>query len=154
MTPNHGPYLDKIFPDLYSALGKVNGQVKRLIKEVDLDPALVELALVRASQINGCAACLSIHVPRARRLGVAETKLDILPSWRETDVFNLEERTALELAEHITLMPAGVRKADAAVDALQVFAEEQVAVLEWAIVMINSYNRLSIMSGHPPLSGD
>lgn len=146
-----GPYLDKFFPEVYSALGKVNGQLKKVYADVDLSADLLELALVRASQLNGCSACLSIHVPRARRAGVSQTKLDVLASWRETDAFSPHERAALELAETITLMPPGVRKADAPLKAMEIFTEEQVAALEWAIIMINTYNRISIFSGHPPL---
>lgn len=148
----HGPYLDKFFPEVYSALGKTNGQLKKVYQDVDLSADLIELALVRASQLNGCSACLSIHVPRARRAGVSQNKLDVLASWRETDAFSPYERAALELAETITLMPAGVRKADAPVKAMEIFTEEQVAALTWAIIMINTYNRISIFSGHPPVT--
>lgn len=149
---DHGPYLDKFFPDVYSALGKANSQLKRIYQDVDLSPDLIEIALVRASQLNGCSACLSIHVPRARRAGVSQNKLDVLASWRETDAFTPHERAALDLAETITLMPAGTRKADAPVKAMEIFTEEQVAALTWAIIMINAYNRISIFSGHPPAS--
>ena len=148
----HGPYLDKFFPEVYSALGKANGQLKRIYQDVDLSPDLIEIALVRASQLNGCSACLSIHVPRARRAGVSQNKLDVLASWRETDAFTPHERAALDLAETITLMPAGTRKAAAPVKAMEIFTEEQVAALEWAVIMINTYNRISIFAGHPPVS--
>lgn len=147
---SHGPYLDKFFPDVYKALGRVNVELRRVYKEVDLSDDLLELTLVRCSQLNGCTACLSIHVPRARKAGVSQEKLDALPSWRETDAFSPSERAALDLAETMTLMPAGIRKADAPRKTMEIFAEEQVAALEWAIIMINSYNRLSIFSGHPP----
>lgn len=146
----HGPYLDKFFPDVYKALGRVNVELRRVYREVDLSDDLLELALVRASQLNGCTACLSVHVPRALKAGVSQEKVDVLASWRETDAFSPAERAALDLAETMTLMPAGIRKAEAPLKAMEIFAEEQVAALEWAIIMINSYNRLSIFSGHPP----
>lgn len=146
----HGPYLDRFFPEVYSALGKVNGQLRRVYKDVDLPPELLELALVRASQLNGCTACLSVHVPRARRAGVSQEKLDVLASWRETDAFTPHERAALDLAETMTTMPAGVRKSAAPLKTMEIFTEEQVAALEWAIILINTYNRISIFSGHEP----
>lgn len=150
-TPAHGPYLDKFFPEVYKSLNKVAGQIRKIYPDVDLSTALIELISVRASQLNGCAACLSIHVPAARRAGVSEAQLDVLPAWREVDLFDDQEKAALELCEELTLLPPGRRHADAAVRAGRYFAEEQVAALEWAIIMINTYNRISIASGHPPL---
>lgn len=147
----HGPYLDKFFPDVYSLLAKTNSRIRQIYKEVDLPSDLIELVCVRASQLNGCATCLSIHVPAARAAGVSDIKLDVLAAWRETDLFNPAERAALELCETLTLLPEGQRSADAPLRAMSVFAEEQVAALEWCIVLINTFNRISIASGHPPV---
>lgn len=150
--PPHGPYLDKFFPELYKAMLAPGKILKDIYPDVDLDPQLIELVLVRVSQINRCATCLSIHVPQARREGVSQRKLDILPAWRDAgDLYNTFERAALELAETLTLLPEGQQNSQAAVTACQVFAEEQVAALEWAIIRINAFNRISIASGHPPL---
>lgn len=149
-TPEHGPYLDKFFPDVFKSLNNTSAALKKIYPEVDLPLSIIELVSVRASQINGCASCLSIHMPRARKAGISQEKLDILPSWRETNAFDEQEKAALELTEELTVLPEGRRHADAAVRACRHFAEEQVAALEWAIVMINAYNRISIASGHPP----
>ncbi len=143
------PYLDRFYPDVYRGLNKVTRQLREIYPDVDLPLSLIELVSVRVSQINGCAACLSIHVPAARRAGVDEVQLDVLPSWREADVFDERERAALELAETLTLLPSDRARTDPAVAACRIFAEEQVAALEWAIIMINTYNRISIASGHP-----
>ena len=154
-TPTHGPYLDKFYPQVAKAQNNVITQLKKVYPEVDLGRDLVELCMVRVSQINGCAACLSVHVPAARKAGVHQNKLDVLPAWREIpDYFTEQEYAALELAEEITTLPPGRRHADAAVRACEFFAEEQVAALEWAIIHINTYNRISIMSGHPPVFRD
>lgn len=150
-TLPHGPYLDKYFPDVYRALNAASATLRTVYPEVDLPDALIELVSVRASQLNGCPACLSIHIPKALRVGVPQATIDVLAAWRETDRFSPAERAALELTEAITLLPAGERHADTPLKALEIFAEEQVAALEWAVIMINTYNRLSIFSGHPPL---
>ncbi|WIM67169.1 carboxymuconolactone decarboxylase family protein [Corynebacterium breve] len=151
-TP-HGPYLDKFFPAVYRAQSGVVAHMNKIYPEVDLPESLIELVSVRASQLNGCSACLSIHAPAARRAGVSEGKLDILPSWRESpDYFSEQELAALDLTEELTLLPPGRRHADAALRACKVLAEEQVAALEWAIILINTFNRISIASGHPPMS--
>jgi AhpD family alkylhydroperoxidase len=114
------------------------------------------LVNVRVSQINGCPTCLSIHLPAARRAGVSELTLDLLPSWRqdESGHFTGEQRAALSLAEALTEPQPGTGRTsvDTAVsDAWAEFTEEQVSALEWAIVLINAYNRISIGSGHPPV---
>lgn len=150
MRSPHGPYIDKFFPEPYKQLREVTKSLRKIYPEVDLPDSLIELVNVRVSQINGCGTCLSIHVPQARRAGVPEKKLDALAAWEMVDEFSTEERAALQLAESLTLLDRreGHR---AAVAACSVFAEEQVAALEWAIVMINAFNRVSIASGHPLL---
>ncbi len=143
------PYLDKFYPDLYRSLGEVARELRSTFREVDLPASLTELVNVRVSQINGCAACLSIHAESARRAGVEQVKLDVLPAWREVDDFDEKEKAALELAEILTVLPPGQNHSRAALVACEVFAEEQVAALEWGIIVINAYNRISIASGHP-----
>lgn len=146
----HGPYLDKFFPEIYASLVKVRNEVRKLYAEVDLDPKLAELVFVRASQLNRCTTCLSIHVPQARKIGVDQRKIDLLPAWREArDVFTAPELAALELCESLTLLPEAEINNRAAIVACTALAEEQVAVLEWSIIMINTFNRISIASGHP-----
>ena len=146
------PYLDKFYPDVYKSLSQVSRQLRILYPDVDLPLSLIELINVRVSQINGCGTCLSIHVPAARKAGVPENKLDALPAWRMVDEFTEKEKAALELAETLTLLPKDRDNSRAALPACQVFAEEQVAALEWSIIMINAFNRVSIASGHPLLS--
>ena len=149
----HGPYLDKFFPEVYKAMLAPGQLLEKIYPEVDLEPELIELVLTRVSQMNRCATCLSIHVPAARKAGVPQRKLDLLPAWREArGVFDDREQAALELAETLTELPQGERNSQAAITACEVFAEEQVAALEWAIVSINAFNRLSVASGHPPLN--
>lgn len=145
------PYLDKFYPDLYRGLGEVAKDLRRTFREVDLPTSLTELINVRVSQINGCAACLSIHTEAARRNGVEQIKLDVLPAWREVDDFDDREKAALQLAETLTVLPPGENHSEAALLACRTFAEEQVAALEWGIILINAYNRISIASGHPPI---
>lgn len=150
MRSPHGPYIDKFFPAPYKQLVEVTKTLRTIYPEVDLPDSLIELVNVRVSQINGCGTCLSLHVPQARRAGVPEKKLDALAAWEMVDEFSTEERAALRLAESLTLLDRR-QGHEAALAACSVFAEEQVAALEWAIVMINAFNRVSIASGHPLL---
>lgn len=146
----HPPYIDKFFPKVYRKLLDVSAELRTVYPEVDLPLSLIELVNVRVSQINGCGTCLSLHVPRAVKAGVPQWQLDALPAWRMVTEFSDRERAALELAESLTLLQDG-RGHEAGVVALQTFAEEQVAALEWTITAINAFNRVSIASAHPLL---
>lgn len=156
MSSAERPFLDKAHPETYKALAGVTRHVRRAERAAGLSRALTELVNVRVSQLNGCPACLSVHVPAARRAGVSELKLDLLPSWQDAEIYIEEERIALELAEALTIGhgATGTISGPGLVDiqnrALRTLSEEQFTALEWAIITINAFNRVSIASGHPP----
>lgn len=147
----HGPHLDSAAPSIYHAMNQVAQKLQDLVVERGLDPQLLELAFVRASQLNGCAACLSVHGPKAREAGIPQEKLDLLPAWREGTAFSDKEKATLELTEHLTKLPAGTRHSDAVVRAGEFFSEDELVALEWGIIVINAFNRISIASGHDPI---
>ena len=110
-----------------------------------IDKGLYELIKIRASQLNGCAFCLDMHLTDARKNGEDQRRLDILSAWREAPSFFSEvEQAAMELTEAATLIAdAGVPQPvwDRAVEAL---GEEGVAQVLIAVVTINSWNRLAV----------
>ncbi|MGV8978672.1 MAG: carboxymuconolactone decarboxylase family protein [Cellulomonas sp.] len=112
-----------------------------------LEPALLELVRVRASQINGCAYCLAMHTRDARGRGEHQVRLDTVAAWRETPFFTQRERAALAWCESLTdLVHAGAPDADyARVEA--VFSPRDIAALTFAVVAINSWNRLAVGLG-------
>jgi AhpD family alkylhydroperoxidase len=63
-----------------------------------LDPKLLALVKLRASQINGCAFCLHMHHEEARKLGESDSRLLLLDAWRESALYNERERAALAWA--------------------------------------------------------
>ena len=54
------------------------GALGKAAEEVGLEPLLIELVKLRASQINGCAFCLHMHAADARKLGEKQERLDVL----------------------------------------------------------------------------
>ena len=70
------------------------------VKNCGLEPALVELVKMRASQINGCAFCLDMHSRDARARGETEQRLYLLDAWREAAVYSDRERAALAGPTH------------------------------------------------------
>ncbi|HNO04953.1 MAG TPA: carboxymuconolactone decarboxylase family protein, partial [Flavobacteriales bacterium] len=70
-------------PEAYKAmLG-----LEKYLAESGLDKRLYELVKTRASQINGCAYCINMHVRDAMKLGETAQRLFLLDAWRETDLF-------------------------------------------------------------------
>ncbi|MFC7514756.1 carboxymuconolactone decarboxylase family protein [Herbaspirillum sp. GCM10030257] len=133
------PY-QTLAPELYRALSGVN----IALQESTLGKSLIELVFLRVSQINGCAFCVDMH---ARDLLAQEEdfqRINSLVTWRETSLYSERERAALAWAEAITLI-AGNHASDALFEALrQHFSEREIVDLEFAIAIINAWNRIAI----------
>lgn len=130
----------KIAPDGYKAMSALN----RYVEHCGLEPLLLELVKMRASQINGCAYCIDMHSKDARALGESEQRLYALNAWRETPFFSDRERAALLWTEELTLL-AQNHASDAVYEEVrQYFDEEEMVNLTWAIITINGWNRLAV----------
>lgn len=110
-----------------------------------LGEALIGLVKIRASQINGCAFCLDMHGQEARKAGVNQRLIDVLPGWKEAPgLYSAREQAALALTEEITLISvAGVSDA-VWQQATAAFSQQEIAQLIMAICAINSWNRIAI----------
>ncbi len=109
-----------------------------------LEPRLIELVKMRASQINGCAYCLDMHSKELRRLGETEQRIYLLNAWRESPLFTRRERAALAWTEALTLV-AETGAPDAAFEAARrEFDDKELADLTILIGMINLWNRMAI----------
>ncbi len=110
-----------------------------------------ELVKIRASQINGCAACTDMHTKDAEHAGESSVRLNLVAVWREATVFTEAERAALELTEQ------GTRVADAAggvtdeawANAAKHYDEDQLGALVSLIALINTYNRINVITRQP-----
>lgn len=118
--------------------------VSEYLHACTVDAALVDLVLLRVSQMNGCAYCCDMHSRDARERGESERRLHNLAAWRESPLFDARERAALAWAEAVTRI-AETHAPDAEFDALKaVFSDEQISDLGFAIAQINAWNRLAI----------
>jgi AhpD family alkylhydroperoxidase len=147
MEPRLNPFGDsiamKFIKHLNAAGAVVNGTA--------LPEATRHLVEIRASQINGCAFCLDMHTKDAAAAGETSVRLSLVAAWREATVFTEAERAALELAEQ------GTRLADAAggvpdevwANAAKHYDEEQLTALVCQIALINTYNRLNVITQQP-----
>ena len=131
----------KVSPAAYQAMLGLEMFVR---KQSKLEPALIELVKMRASQINGCAYCIDMHSKDARAEGETEQRIYALSAGEETPFFTDRERAALALTEAVTLVGEG-HVPDAVYEkARKSFSEEELVNLTLAIITINAWNRLAI----------
>jgi len=111
-----------------------------------IEPRLLHLVKLRASQINGCAYCIGMHTVEALRDGDTRERLTLLDAWRESSQFSEREGAALQWVEEITDI-ARTRASDEAFARLQSqFGEEEIVWLTTAATLINAWNRIAIAS--------
>ena len=84
---------------------KIMMDMEKYTKTTTIDRKLRELIKIRASQINGCAYCLNMHAADARKMGETEQRIYCVNAWKECEFYTIAEKVALELTEHVTLIP-------------------------------------------------
>lgn len=118
--------------------------VERYARQSGLEPKLLELVKLRASQINGCAYCVDMHTKDARAHGETEQRLYAVVVWREAPFFTDRERAALAWTEAVTLVGQSAVPDDVYEIARAEFSEKELVDLTLAIIAINGWNRLAI----------
>ena len=120
------------------------------LKASSLEPDLLELVKLRASQINGCAFCIHLHATSLRQSGESEMRLYLLDAWREAPHYTARERAALAWTETLTrLSETDVDEAEYEILEAAFTPEEQVH-LTLGIGAINLWNRLQVGFAVPP----
>lgn len=127
-------------PDTLKALMALEAQ----IQSTGIEKSLIELVKIRASQINGCAFCVDMHVKEARHDGLSEQWINLMCAWRESPVYGPRERALLGWVDAVTNI-ASTGAPDAEYQALQAhFTEEEIVKVTLAIGTINVWNRLAV----------
>lgn len=134
--------IPNLAPELFRSVLTLDGTVNAS----GLDPDLLHLVKIRASQINGCAYCVDMHVKESLTDGMDTQKLHLVATWRESPFFDARERAALEWTESVTLI-ADTGVPDAAYEAVRAeFSEAELAKLTVAIGTISLLNRIAVAS--------
>ncbi len=136
---------------LAGKIGKRFAGLYQLIEQSSLPRATMELVMLRASQINGCAFCCDMHTKDATAAGETPVRLNLVAAWREAIVFTDAERAALALAEE------GTRLADAHegvsdetwAQVRKHYDDDQLAALVSVIALINAANRMNVIVRTP-----
>lgn len=124
------------------------------VKKSSIEPTIIDLVSVRASQINGCSFCLDMHVKQATIHGERPLRLHHIAAWRESTLFEPRERAALAWTEALTRLPeAGVP--DEIYERVRtVFSEKEISDLTFAVMAINAWNRINVAFRSVPGSLD
>ncbi|MFC6326406.1 carboxymuconolactone decarboxylase family protein [Microbacterium koreense] len=134
---------------VFGAMEGLATQVGTLAKDAGIPPRLKELVQIHASQLNGCAFCVRVHVDKATTAGVDADTIAQLPTWRESGVFSERERAALELTESFTFIHEGGIPDDVYDRVGSVLTEPEYVALSWILVSINAFNRVAIAGRYP-----
>ncbi|MEU1792303.1 carboxymuconolactone decarboxylase family protein [Streptomyces sparsogenes] len=128
-------------PDVITAIQ----HLMKAIHAGGVDPRLLELVHLRASQINGCSPCVYAGVQSAKKRGETEERLHNVVAWRETPFFSEEERAALELTEAATRIQDGAPGVTDEIwdAAARRFSEEQLSAITLEIALTNFFNRIN-----------
>jgi AhpD family alkylhydroperoxidase len=131
---------NRVAPDAVKALAAT----KPYIQSSEIPARLRALVELRTSQINGCAYCVDLHSREARAAGEGQQRLDCLPVWRETDLYDERERAALAWDESVTLVsqtgvPDGVFE-----EVRRHFSEKELVDLTLIVASMNAWNRIAI----------
>lgn len=137
--------------DLFAAAPSLVKEWQRssraLAAAASLEPSLMELVQIRASQINGCANCINIHASEARENGETEQRIHLLPAWQEAPCYSERERAALAWTEALTRLSERQDRTAAYRSLVAQFSAEEQVKLTLLINIINGWNRVAVGFG-------
>jgi len=114
------------------------------MKHSAIEESIRDLVDIRASQINGCAFCVDMHVKEATMHGERPLRLHHLAIWRESPLFNERERAALTWTEILTRMPAEGVPDDVYQHVREQLSEKELSDLTYLVMSINAWNRINV----------
>ncbi|MGW3936906.1 carboxymuconolactone decarboxylase family protein [Streptomyces phaeochromogenes] len=150
LAREHAPRLQwtEFAPEVYKAMVRLDAAARK-----GVDPVLLELVKIRASQLNHCAFCLDMHTKDAFAAGESVERIVQLSAWEESRHFYTEkELAALALTEAVTVLTDGFVPDDVYEAAARQFDEAELTQLIAAITVINAWNRFGVtcrlVAGH------
>jgi AhpD family alkylhydroperoxidase len=109
-----------------------------------IEETIRDLVDIRASQLNGCAFCLDMHVKAATQHGERPLRLHHVAIWRESTLFSQRERAALAWTEVLTRIPADGVPDDIYDRVRSVLSEKELSDLTFLVMAINAWNRVNV----------
>jgi len=119
-----------------------------------VEQGLLHLVDIRASQMNGCAFCVDMHVKQAHLHKESALRLHHVAIWHESPLFTKRERAALAWTEALTRVPVGGVPDALYEQVREHFTDKELTVLTFQIMSINGWNRISVAFRAVPGSKD
>ena len=144
---SHAPRIAyyQLAPKAFNGLLNLSNNLRKDL----LGARLVDLVLLRVSQINGCAYCIDMHWRDLIKMGEDPRHLNAVAGWREAPFFTERERAALRWAELVTDTPHSDTSDEEFAQLRTHFSDEEIAELSFVIVVINSLNLLNVSLRNP-----
>jgi AhpD family alkylhydroperoxidase len=140
MNPTSPVKYEQEIPNIFQAMQDVH----KVMGSYELDRTIANLVHIRASQINGCAHCIKMHLKEARHDGENNDRLDRVIVWRHVHDFNAREKAALAWTEALTYLEDDTDLAPLRAQLREHFSEKEIGVLTAEIGMINLWNRIAV----------
>jgi AhpD family alkylhydroperoxidase len=114
------------------------------LRRSSIEESIHDLVNIRASQINGCAFCVDMHVKEATIHGERPLRLHHIAIWRESPLFSARERAALTWTEILTHLPAEGVPDEIYEHVRTQLSEKELSDLTFLVMAINAWNRVSV----------
>jgi AhpD family alkylhydroperoxidase len=137
---------DTLAPAVSRAVMTLHKAAVKDLADAGVEQGLIELIRLRASQLNGCAYCVSTHTVDARKAGVSDQRVDLLPVWEDSPLYTPAERAALALTESVTRLSETHAPEAVVARALTALGPERTAAVLGLIVSINAWNQIGVTS--------
>lgn len=124
--------------------------IDKYCKESSVDPKILRLVQVYASQLNGCAFCVDIHCKEAKIAGERELRLYHVAVWKDSPLFTEKEKLAFEWTKAVTLISEGPVSEELFRRMREHFSEKELVDLNMQIAFINLFNRFAATFGSVP----
>jgi AhpD family alkylhydroperoxidase len=125
-------------------------KVDSIAKTCGLASSYLSLIKIKASQINGCAYCVDMHVKEALANQESLQRIYSLPVWRETPFYSREERAILQWTEALTRISEGSIPEQIYEDVSAVLDGPTLEKVTFAVIAINGWNRLMLSLRQEP----
>lgn len=149
MSAERRVHLSRSAMDAYRALDSFTQTVNQIAADSGIDDRFKEIMMIHASQLNGCAFCVRVHLDRAVEAGLDVDTIAQIATWRESGVFTERERAGLELTEAFTFIHEDGIPDDVYDHVGGILTEKEYVAASWLLVSINSFNRIAIAGRYP-----
>jgi AhpD family alkylhydroperoxidase len=109
-----------------------------------IEQSIIDLVVLRASQMNGCTFCIDMHVKEAKIHGERELRVHHVAGWRESRLFDPRERAALAWTEALTKLPDGGVPDELYERVRTQLSEKELSDLTFVVMSINGWNRANV----------